>query len=55
MQYYYIKKNFRDTYGNYDRYMVFFIWRYLKAVSENTAIAIEMTYRTNLEVFTYDT
>ena len=27
----------------------------LKAVSENTAIAIEMTYRTNLEVFTYDT
>ena len=23
MQYYYIKKNFRNKYGNYDRYVVF--------------------------------
>ena len=29
------------------------IWYFL--FPENTAIAIEMTYRTNLEVFTYDT
>ena len=27
MQYYYIEKNFRNKYGNYDRYMVLF---YLK-------------------------
>ena len=28
MQYYYIKKNFRNKYGNYDRYMVG-IWYFL--------------------------
>lgn len=49
MQYYYIKKNFRNKYGNYDRYMVFLFEDNLKAVSENTILAIEMTYFDTLQ------
>ena len=58
MQYYYIKKNFRNKYGNYDRYMVFLFEDNLKQFQKYYTCYRNDIFRhttTNLEEITYDT